>query len=149
MRTLLHKKLLFVLFLGIGAMYIFTAFTYPAHAAALTDGLWKGTSCAPGGGVGTGPTSSCSFCDGIIVTQNIIGILFEIAFPIAVGMIVYGAIRLMLAGGSESNVSSGKEIITNAIIGLVIALCAWVIVNEVLHLLTGDINLPWSTITCV
>ena len=54
----------------------------------------------------------------------------------------------MIAGGSEDNVKKGREIIKMAVIGLIIALTAWVIVNTVLHFLTGNPNFPWAKINC-
>lgn len=99
------------------------------------------------------PVKPCNFCDGIIVAGNIITLLFTIAFPITVAMVVYGAIRLMISGGSPEKVNQAKKIMTNAIIGLVIVLAAWVIVNTLLRVLvgftSGDTSLwPWSRISC-
>ncbi len=107
--------------------------------------IWKDTSCAAGGG---GPTGSCSFCDGLIVIKNLITILFEFAIPLTVIMIIYGAFKFMLAGGNENSIKSGREIMLNAAWGLAIALSAWVIINTLLHLLTGNPNFPWASITC-
>lgn len=108
--------------------------------------IWRGTSCTPD--QAKGPTGVCTLCDAIIVAQNIINFLFELAIPIAVAMIVWGAFVFMTAGGSEDRVASGKKIMTSAVIGLVIALGAWVIVNIVLHALTGTVNFPWNEVRC-
>ena len=117
----------------------------PAIAGAVS--IWDGT------GPPEGPTCNvggpCGFCDALKVVKNIITFLFEIAIPIAVVMIVYGAIRMMLAGGSSENVSASRKIMTNAFMGLVIALGAWIIVNTILHILSpGGVNLPWNQINC-
>jgi len=116
-----------------------------AASATIFTGIWDGASCAADG---NGPTEPCSFCDALVVIRNIVTLLFEIAIPLATAMIVYGAIRLMLAAGSEENVKKSKATITNAVTGLVIALAAWVIVNTVLHILTGQADFPWNQINC-
>lgn len=107
--------------------------------------IWKDTSCAAGG---EGPTEACNFCDGLIVIKNIISILFEFAIPLTVIMIIYGGFKLMLAGGNEKSIKTGRDIMTNAAWGLVIVLASWVIINTVLQLLTGNPGFPWARITC-
>ncbi len=111
--------------------------------AAFID-IWKGTS---NGGCNTSATG-CSLCDGVKVAVNIINIMTELAVILTVGMTVYGAIMLMISGGSEERVRKGRGIITSAVIGLVIVLVGWLIINTVLHLLTGNINFPWADIQC-
>jgi len=119
-------------------------FLIPPYARA--QNIWKGTSCAPGGG---GPTGPCSVCDSLIVTSNIITYLAQFAVLISVAMMVYGAILMMVSGGDEGKFKDGKSKITNAIIGLVVVMLAWVIINTVLRLLTGGgADLPWNNITC-
>jgi len=107
--------------------------------------IWTGTGS---GGETCNVKGPCNFCDGIRVAQNIVKALFTIAIPIAVAMIIYGAIRLMISGGSEEQVSKSKKIMTSAVIGLVIALAAWIIINTLFHILTGDVNFPWNSVTC-
>lgn len=125
----------------------FTAISATASAASdiFKIKIWDGTGCASGGG---GPTKSCSLCDAIIVASNIIDDLFKVAILVSTVMIIYGAIRLMTSGGSEKSVTEGRDTIKNAVIGLVIALAAWIIVNTLLHVLTGTPNLPWNKMTC-
>ncbi len=125
--------------------FIIAIYLLPFAASAAFTNIWDGTSCAAGGG---GPTEPCTFCDALVVIRNIVTLLFEIAIPLTTVMIVWGALRLMLAAGSEENVRSGRTIITNAVTGLVISLAAWVIVNTILHILTGRVNFPWNQINC-
>ncbi|KKT91964.1 MAG: hypothetical protein UW92_C0007G0010 [Candidatus Jorgensenbacteria bacterium GW2011_GWA2_45_13] len=63
-------------------------------------------------------------------------------------MIVAGGIVFMAGGASEKNVSLGKAMMLNAVIGLGIALAAWVVINTLLGFLTGNISLPWNRISC-
>lgn len=129
---------------------LFSVFYFLVSASpALAQGfIWKGT------GGGTPETACnvkgpCDFCDALIATQNVIKFLFEIAIPITVAMIAYGAIRMMISAASEEQVRNARHIMTSAVVGLVIALSAWVIVNTVLHLLAKDATVAvWSEITC-
>jgi len=110
-------------------------------------GIWAGTSCAATSFSG-GPNKPCSFCDAIIVTKNIIDFLLKVAVSLSVALTVYGAIMMMIAAGSEEKARKSKTIITRAFTGLAIALSAWVIINTLLHILTGQPNFPWATIIC-
>lgn len=97
----------------------------------------------------TGPIGPCSLCDGIIVMRNLITFGFELVFSISAGMIAWGAIRMMAAGGNEKTIGEAKSIMTSAIIGIAIAVAAWTIVNTVLSIFsTTGVAAPWSTITC-
>lgn len=120
--------------------------------AAIFD-IWEGTGS--GGATcnisvkpdGT-PNAPCTFCDALTAVFNIINSLMTLVVPLAVIMIVYGAIRLIIAGGSEDSVKKGKDAITSAVIGIIIALASWIIVNTILHILTGHPNLPWNELQC-
>jgi len=56
---------------------------------------------------------------------------------------------MMISAGNEERFSQGKKFITNAVIGIVIAVSAWVIVSELFHLIAGGgVALPWKTLPC-
>ncbi len=63
---------------------------------------------------------------------------------VAVGMIIFGGAQWALAAGNKEKVSEGKDRITNALIGLVIALLSWTIINMISPTFTiyGDIDVP-------
>ena len=121
----------------------------PAHQAQAVN-IWEGAKC--GGeviGPDGGPKGPCSLCDAMIVMRNIITFGFQLAFSIGTAMIAWGAIRMMAAGGNEKTVTDAKSIMTSAIIGIVIAVAAWTIVNTVLSVfIQSGASAPWSTITC-
>jgi hypothetical protein len=41
-----------------------------------------------------------------------------------------------------------KGIITKAVIGLVIVLCSWLIINTLIHLILGRVDFPWNNVQC-
>ncbi|MFH1192953.1 MAG: pilin [Candidatus Jorgensenbacteria bacterium] len=115
---------------------------------AVIANIWEGAKCGDEIITTGGPKGPCDFCDGLIVTSNVIQFIWQIAFVVAVGMIVWGALQLMTSGGSEERVSKGKKTMTAAVTGLVIALVAWLVVSEILQFLSGEPSFPWSQITC-
>ncbi len=118
----------------------------PTHNAQALS-IWAGAKC--GGaviGLNDGPTGACNLCDAMIVLRNIINFGFTLAISISTGMIAWGAVRMMTAGGSESNVSEAKKIIFSAITGVAIALGSWIIVNTLFSVFTGSWN--WNHFTC-
>ena len=64
---------------------------------------------------------------------NIINWVLGLLGIIAVIMILYGGFMWLTAGGNEDKVGSAKKIISAAVIGLIIVLLAWAIVNFVLR----------------
>lgn len=63
---------------------------------------------------------------------NILSIVFGIAGSISLLMVVIGGFRYVLANGDSNAVSSAKNTIIYAIVGLVISLSAYAIVNLVI-----------------
>lgn len=117
---------------------------------SIITNIWEGAKCGATTAIGSsgGPTGPCNLCDGLIVVSNIVQFLWGIATAIAVAMIVWGALQLMTSGGSEERVSKSRKTMTAAVTGLAIALVAWLFVNELLQLLSGNPSFPWSQITC-
>ncbi|TWO99349.1 hypothetical protein EUA80_03065 [TM7 phylum sp. oral taxon 351] len=59
---------------------------------------------------------------------------------ISVIMLVYGGLRYILSGGDSKKVTDAKNTILYAIIGLIISLLAFAIVNFVLNSVVGITN---------
>lgn len=117
------KKVLFPLLvvsqLAIGS---FTALPYRALAACdPAAGVAGGIDCAP-----KSPTSVPNAITTIINT-----LLFVIGI-VAVIMIIIGGFRYVLSGGNTQSTTAAKDTILYAVIGLVVALLAYAIVNFVL-----------------
>ena len=66
------------------------------------------------------------------IITTIINVMLFIAAALAVIMIIYGAIRFMTAHGNEKQVESARLIVTYSVIGLIIAILAYALVNFVL-----------------
>jgi len=94
----------------------------------------------------------CTTCDLLVLVQNVLEFALKMAFLIIIGFIVYGGFRWIFSLGKEENLKAGQQIITNAIIGLIIILTAWIIVNTVFWTIKrmggDDYTGTWFHIEC-
>ena len=95
----------------------------------------------------------CRLCHLIILTDRVIDFLItKTVFPLGILMIAVGGIMFVTAGGNPQRVANAKKIITTTVLGVVIILGAWLIVNTVLMLIgvadwTG-LETGWWKINC-
>ena len=68
---------------------------------------------------------------------NIINAALTLVGVIALGTMVYGGFRWMTAAGSEEQVGEAKRILTAGIIGLIIIIISWAVVNFVIGAVAG------------
>lgn len=68
---------------------------------------------------------------------NIIKTLMGVVGVIAVLMIVWGGVMYMTSAGNDEKIGTAKKIITGAIIGLVISILAYVIIDFVIKAIGG------------
>lgn len=66
------------------------------------------------------------------IFTTITNVLLFIVGAISVIMIVIGGLRYVLSGGNSSNITAAKNTILYAIVGLVIAILAYAIINFVI-----------------
>jgi hypothetical protein len=78
----------------------------------------------------------CGQCDILMVVKNIVQFILQIAGPLAILGIILGGFLYITSGGSQERAQEAKGAITAAVIGLVIILVAWVLVNFVIQILT-------------
>ena len=64
--------------------------------------------------------------------SNIINAVLALVGVVALGVILYGGFRWMTAAGNEEAVGEAKKIITAGVIGLIIVIIGWAVVNFVL-----------------
>src|SRR3989344_4059041 len=68
---------------------------------------------------------------------NMISTALTLAGVIALAMIIYGGFRWMTAAGNEDAVSDAKRILTASIIGLIVIIISWAVVNFVIAAVAG------------
>lgn len=98
--------------------------------------------CGPGTAKAT-----CDVCDFFTLIDKIINfVMLDIAPALALLLIIVGAIVIITSGGSQANYDKGKGIIFAAVLGFLIILGAWFIINLVMSFTTGANT--WNTINC-
>lgn len=61
--------------------------------------------------------------------ENIINVIFTVALPLAVVMLVVGGILIVTASGNQSQIENGKKFLIYTLVGVVILLSAKGLVN--------------------
>jgi len=70
------------------------------------------------------------------IFTNIVNILLYIIGAIAVIMLIFGGIRYVISGGDSAAVTAAKNTILYAVVGIIVAILAYAIVNFVIGSLT-------------
>jgi len=95
----------------------------------------------------------CTLCDLFSLVQRLIDFLSAAIFIIAGIIITIGGLMILLAGANPGNLDLGKKMIKNAVIGVIISLLAWTVINMIfVTLVSKDSDkfpAPWNEIKCV
>jgi hypothetical protein len=67
------------------------------------------------------------------VFQIVVNVLLFLIGAIAVIMLIYGGIRYTISGGDSKNVTAAKDTILYSIVGIIVAVLAFAIVNFVIN----------------
>ena len=81
--------------------------------------------------------------DGVF-TQVTNTVLYVVGI-VSVVMLIYGGLRYVISGGDSKKVTDAKNTILYAIIGLIISILAFAIVNFVINAITGSSNTAANT----
>lgn len=126
------KKILitFGLIIAIVGSFITAAGIYEnkAYANSASDLIRKGADS-------TGQQDSRSAGD---IAKDVVNIMFFIVGVMAVIMIIWGGIRYVLSAGNSAALTSAKNTIMYAVIGLIVAILAYTIVNFVINTVSGN-----------
>jgi type IV secretory pathway VirB2 component (pilin) len=86
----------------------------------------------------TSATTPCTLKNFFEVVSKLIKAVLYLSFFIAVLMIIKGGITIILGADKPGEVTKGRETVTWAIYGMLIAFGAWLIINTVLTIFTGE-----------
>ena len=113
---------------------------------------------APGLGFVPCSGEGCSACHFVILANTIIKWLITISFLLFAILAVMAGFKLVTSGGNPSARSAAKSSFTNAFIGLIIIMAAWLAVDTLLRGLLGKDGVlsdgqvsgygPWSQVQC-
>lgn len=97
-------------------------------------------------------SGDCGINDFLVLAFNIVKFMWGLAGSLALLMFVIGGLTLLMAGGDPSRVKSGMTTLQNAVIGILLVLGSWVIINTILVIATGQdftataiiLGSPWN-----
>ena len=122
-----HRSSKLIVFLVIFSMLIMPVFSFAAGLVPCTN------TPDPVTGV---VSDKCDFNALMTLINTVINFIFvSMVIPIAAIMFVYAGFLLVSSGGSSEARVRAKNIFTNAVIGLVIALAAWLLVKTILSVM--------------
>lgn len=128
MKSLIEKLRISLLLVPAVALGLSFATPLTASAECTTDELnaANGANCAQGNNT---PTNLFDGENSIF--KNIVNILLFLVGAVSVIMLIFGGIKYVTSGGAQDQVTSAKNTIMYAIIGIVVALLAFAVVNFV------------------
>lgn len=100
--------------------------------------------------------SDCGTCEIIQLANNVTDIIIALAVGISVIIFMYAGWLMLSSGGSSAQIKRGKDVMTNVLIGLIIILTAWLVIDVMLKTLlpNGEVQfgnnnpMPWNQIVC-
>lgn len=92
----------------------------------------------------------CDVCDVVQTANNLIRLLIQIGLVVGVLLFAYGGFIMVTSAGNQSQVGKAKSIFLNVVIGFVILLGAWLIVDTIMKTFAkGDQRFgTWNELTC-
>ncbi len=117
-------------FFAFGMLAMFAGFLFvavePAYAITIVPNCARASSLQTPG------------LDCILATfRNVASLIVGLTGSFALLMFVYGGFMMLTSGGVESKVTKGKEILKNAIIGIVLVFTAGYLIDYGIHALQG------------
>ena len=95
----------------------------------------------------------CQTCDVVVLTNNVVSWLVMILGTIAAILIVVAGVRLVTSGGNMSAKEQAKSSMTNLIVGYLIVLSAWLVLDYGLKALLVQDGAKsfgvWNEVSCV
>ena len=101
----------------------------------------------------------CSTCDVVVLANTGIKWLLTLSFLFFAVLAVRAGVKLVISQGNPGALSDAKQSFTNAFIGLVIIMVAWILVDTLLRNVLGKDGVlsggvienygPWSKVKCV
>lgn len=80
----------------------------------------------------------CNLCTAVDMVDNIVDLLFTLLSIAAVLVLVFAGFKLVVSAGNPGAMSAAKSMITSVIVGFIIVLSAWLIVDTVMKALISE-----------
>ncbi len=135
------KKFKRFILIAVASLTLGVPMLVPAFASAsIADNLCKGSNQAAAGtnDISCGNAGQQGGNGLTSIAQNVTNIFSIVVGIVAVIMIIYGGFKYITSGGDSGNVSSAKNTLIYAIIGLIIVALAQIIVHFVINSATNS-----------
>lgn len=90
---------------------------------------------------------ACNFCALAQMIQAVINWVIGVAILIAVILFVYAGFKITSSRGDMNAVSEARQLFTNVVIGIIIMLAAWTLVDTLIKAVVGGDFGVWNEIT--
>lgn len=96
----------------------------------------------------------CRLCDIVTLGQNIITWLIGVMATLCALVVAIAGLKMVTAGGNHGAVTEARNMMTNVVIGFIIILSAWLVVDTIMKMFLdeqvfGTRYGPWNEIKCV
>lgn len=126
------QKLRKLAFGAVNSLVLLAPAVVSANAPSLNAWSGRGTTNASNTGLGGGSIYN-------IISQTLAWLLGILGFIAVIGFVISGILYLT-AAGNESQIEKAKSAMTYSIVGVIVALMGWVIVQAVQAWLGGNSN---------
>lgn len=86
----------------------------------------------------------CQLEDFLLLFVNLVNLMLNILGSVALLAFVIGGVYWLLAAGNQSMIDKGKKILSGAVIGVIIVLGAWTLINFIMSFAPGYSGTWWK-----
>lgn len=130
---------------GVNLLALAVALSAPlvAFAGGLPERI---VTCS--GAIAANGQNACTLCELANTAQNILNTAIYILVVLSAVLFAWAGFKMLFSGGDTGEYAAGKRIFGNVIIGLLILLCGWLVVDVTMRTLVGDNDNfgPWNAI---
>ncbi len=84
------------------------------------------------------PGGCQSICDIVTLAQNVLNFGIFLAVVLSAFLFAYAGWNMLTAGGNSEIYQKGKRVFGNVLIGLIIILAGWIVVDTLMKTFTGN-----------
>lgn len=134
------------------ALVVFAVMFLPALLfVSVPQPVLAGEPIVPAECRGDQAAENCNICHLVVMIEGLVDLFIEIMLIVATIMVVVAGFRLVTSGGNVAAKESAKSLLINVIIGILIVLAAWLIVDTIIRAVIGSDSIPgfgpWNDIT--
>ncbi len=149
------EKKLTINLISITVFFSFCIFVFPFNSVSaqqIPNNVLSGDT----GGLVPCSGNECGTCHVVQLANNVTDIIIDLALGISVLIFMYAGWLMISAAGNSTQIKKGKDVMLNVLVGLIIILTAWLVVDVMLKsLLPGgqvkfgtNAPMPWNQIVC-